>query len=111
MLTTQQRNDRFAIIAALQGADTEDPLVRAVICDIQQMNRRAREQIAFVGDVPEFIYMPPVSSEAERVALAIWSGQFHHAISWQVQNAIQLALELHIGLETLPQEPKRAWLS
>ncbi len=107
----EQRNDRSAIIGALQGGDIDDPLVRAVIADIQHMDRRAREQIAFIGDVPDFIYIPPIDDEAERVALAIWSGQFHHAISWQVRSEIQHALEVRPVLACMPQEPKTVWLS
>jgi hypothetical protein len=107
----EQRNDRIAIIDALQSADIDNPLVRAVIGDIQHMDRRAREQIAFVGEIPDFIYIPPVGDEAERVALAIWTGQFTHAISWQVQNEIQHALESRVALACLPQEPRTVWLS
>ncbi len=110
MLMPEQRNDRIAIVAALQGTDAKAPLVRAVIADIQHMDRRAREQIAFVGEIPDFINIPPVDDEAETVALEIWAGQFHHAISWQVRNEIIQALEMRIELEGLPSEPRTVWL-
>jgi hypothetical protein len=110
LLTSEQRNDRFAIISALQSANPDNPLVRAVIGELQQMDRRAREQIAFIGDIPDCIYMPPLSDETERVALAIWAGKFHHAISCQVQSEIQAALELRQSLACMPQEPRTVWL-
>lgn len=110
MLTSEQRNDLPAIISALQNDDTASPLVRAVIAELQQMDRRAREQIAFVGDIPDCIYMPPLNDETERVALAIWAGKFDHAISWQVQSEIRAALELRVNLACMPQEPTTVWL-
>jgi hypothetical protein len=110
MLTPEQRNNRSAIIDALQGMNPADPLVRAVICDLQQMARRAREQIAFIGDIPDFIYIPPLNDETERVALAIWAGKFDHAISLQVQSEIQSALDLPGDPSYQQAEPQRAWL-
>jgi len=108
MLTPQERNNRGAIIDALQGMNPHDPLVRAVICDLQQMARRAREQIAFIGDIPDFIYIPPLNDETERVALAIWAGKFTHEISLQVQSEIQSALDLPDDQSYRSSEP--AWL-
>jgi hypothetical protein len=111
MLTQEQRNDRIAIIAALQGSDAANPLVRAVIADLQHMARRAQEQIAFVGDIPDYIYIPPLSDEAERVALAIWSGKFDYAVSWQIQTEIRMALELQVSLPCPPPQPQTVWLN
>jgi len=111
MLTQDQRNDRIAIITALQGGDAENPLVRAVIADLQHMARRAQEQIAFIGDIPDYIYIPPLSDETEKVALAIWSGKFNYAVSWQIQSEIRVALELHVNMARLPPQPQTVWLN
>ena len=85
MLTQSQRNDRREILCALAARDVGDPFVRAVVAEMQQIDRRACEQIAFLGTVPEVITMPPIGDEIADIALSLWAGDSPCVVSPEVQ--------------------------
>ncbi|MGE0155300.1 MAG: hypothetical protein AB7R90_21985 [Reyranellaceae bacterium] len=79
--TRIDRNDCEAILAAVHSGNEADPYMKAILREIERLNRRLEAQTAFLGRVPETFVTPPFADALESVAFDLWRDCLHRSLS------------------------------